>query len=63
MKKDVLNTGVYVGRFTEEDLRKGKDREAIDAKKRLMPALRHIHSEDVVKRGRTVALDVWLTIG
>lgn len=53
------NLMIYVGRFNEQDLKDGKDKDAIKEKKQFMPDSQ-IHCKDVMKRGKTVALDVWL---
>lgn len=51
----------YVGRFTEQDLMNRKDKKAIADKKKMAPAFRFIYCEDVKKKGKIIALDVWLS--
>lgn len=61
MRKQDASCMVYVGRFNEQDLIERRDKEAIDNKKKMLPTFRFIYCEDVKKRGKIVALDVWLS--
>lgn len=61
MSKIDTSRMAYVGRFTEQDLKERKDREAINAKKVMLPTFKYIYCEDVKKRGKVIALDVYLS--
>lgn len=61
MSKIDTSLMAYVGRFTEQDLKEGKDREAINAKKAILPAFKYIHAKEIRKGGKIVALDVYLS--
>lgn len=61
MKKIDTSLMAYVGRFTEQDLKERKDREAINANKSMLPAFKYIYTEDVKKGGEIIALDVYLS--
>lgn len=61
MSKIDTSLMAYVGRFTEQDLKERKDREAINAKKAMLPTFRFIYTKDVKKGGKVIALDIYLS--
>ena len=51
--------GIYVGRFTENQLRRKEDKKAVEAKKAEY-GLNYVNTEFVKKGGKIVAMDIWV---
>lgn len=50
---------LYVGRFTGQELKEGKDRREVERLQRIT-GLKYVHTREVIKNHKAVAIDIYL---